>query len=138
MFRILQFGRCQSSEKMSWTCVAGQRYSSPTAISTKAATSENKESSWSKASSSSMPINLLLVRSPFTLFRMSPFENSTLMILVPLSPRMAVRRRLQALIRDVLRSAEARADEIYMRGHSFTICEMPRLIFCNDWKVNKE
>lgn len=55
-----------------------------------------------------------------------------------LALRMAVRRRLQSLSRDILRSAAAVADRIYMRTHFSNMFEMPTQKLCIDLKVNRE
>lgn len=60
------------------------------------------------------------------------------MVSTPLSVQMSVRRELQALNGDVLRSAVAEADDLYIINHAFNILELFRLMSCNDLKLNRE
>lgn len=103
----------------------------------KTATNEITESSWSIPSTYRTHVSLLLAKNPFGSAIMSTFAKLTFMVLVRLSLRTAVWKRIQALSRDVLWPAAAQTDEMRMRRSSFDIFEMPGLKFFKDSKVGR-
>lgn len=65
------------------------------------------------------PLILWLVQRLIILAEISPWKNSTFLVLVQLSLQISVRRRLEALSRDIPRPAAVGPDKIYIYINAF-------------------